>query len=154
MKKKIKGNTERKHISLLIYIIGAGISIGQSVGVYHNIYKMTLGEMFISFTLLPMLIAFTISFVATLIDTKEELKSVIVFCTFVYIFNYWISNMIFTTENMKIIYKNSDLAINSIKVNTEIDIGNIISTACMIYAIGFVGFYMAKKIKQVKRRNL
>lgn len=143
----------KKNASIIIYIIGVMTNIVQTILINQNIEKLTLGIMFISFTLLPMLIAFTFPLIGTVLAPKDKILYPILFCTFVYLFNYWFSDTIFTPQNIKRIYQNSGVLTDSIKVSTTVDIGNVISTAFMIYAIGFVGFYIAKVVKK-RRRDL
>jgi hypothetical protein len=139
--------------SIAVDVAAAVFILFESFFVSQQALRFDLTQLFMVFTLFPMILSFVVPFVSTLIYIKPiAILSNYLFAVFLYFYNYYVIVENFTSEVIKQIYINSGDGASAITVSSSTDISNMISTAITILALCSIGMFISKMI-DVRRKK-
>ena len=136
------------------YIIGIIINLITTLLVWMYDDKLTINILFICFSVVPMLLSLGFPLITTGVYKETKRVYLIIYCLFIYAYNYLITDQLLTDVMMQKISNNSGISNEELVISNGVDIGNIIITCVMIFGLGFFGRFIGNKIRIKKdKRN-
>lgn len=148
-------NKKRFFVEIFVLLLAILVEVLVGTSLTAHLDQVTVQELFIKFTLVPMVLSFIIPFIITLVyNSKFSLITSYLFALFLYLYNYIIIDSNFTTEVISQIMLNSDIANSGVSITSSTDFSSMISTVITILALTTVGIFFAKLFHKRKQRKM
>lgn len=133
-------------IAIIIFLLAVVADVLKGFTVRNHLMDLTVQELFIKFTLIPMIFSFIVPFLTSLVcaEKRTTLLSYL-FALFLYLNNYIILDSYFTPEVIAQIMKNSNMVQEGVSISSSTDTSSMITTVITIFALCTIGIFFGKK---------
>ncbi len=140
-------------ISIIIVLLAIVLDILMGLILHNHLMEVTVEELFIKFTLVPMVMALIVPFFATLICTERKIAILsYIFAVFLYLHNYIVIDSYFKPEVIAQVMKNSNVIQEGVSISSSTDVSSMITTVITIFALTSIGIFFGKKLNSVLLR--
>jgi len=140
--------------SIIVNCISVIFFIVELIYLYVNRWGFKASELFIFFTLFPLLLILLNSSISSFLWREKRVWLLNLICPIIiFVGIYIFLGTVFDANVLKQVYINSGKEINNVTINTNVDISNAISTAITLTATSFFGNFIGGKLYKIKKRR-